>query len=109
MNAAPDASRWITSGGAIGLRIPMTGFPHAIRSPPVVYRTPNGPSICCCPQPCGRRVDLGLDRGHLVGVDLGADRRVDQLADGLGEGFSTVRDIVSDSERECVLVGSLMG
>jgi hypothetical protein len=38
-----------------------------------------------CPQPCGRRVDPGLDRGHLVGVDLRPDRRVDQRADRLGE------------------------
>jgi hypothetical protein len=37
------------------------------------------------PQPCGRRVDLGLDRRHLVGVDLGPDRRVHQIANRIGE------------------------
>ncbi|OBC06241.1 hypothetical protein A5784_10110 [Mycobacterium sp. 852013-50091_SCH5140682] len=36
----------ITRGGAIGLRIPMAGLPHGIRSPSDVKRTPNAPSIC---------------------------------------------------------------
>jgi hypothetical protein len=74
---------------------PMTGFPHAIV---VVYCTPNAPSILLCPQPCGRRVDPGLDRGHLVGVDLRPDRRVDQRADRLGERliYGAVRSTSSD-------------
>jgi len=42
----PSSYRSIFSGGAIGLRIPITGFPHAMRSPPVVKRTPNAPSHC---------------------------------------------------------------
>ena len=37
------------------------------------------------PQPRRERLDLGLDGADLVVVDLGADRRVHQLAHGLGE------------------------
>jgi hypothetical protein len=36
-------------------------------------------------QPRGRRVDLGLDRGYLVVVDLRPDRGIDQRTHRLGQ------------------------
>ena len=87
MNAAPDAvaldhqrrrDRVPDSDDRVSPRhpVPAGGVSHAERAVDLL-----------CPQPRGRRVDLGFDGGHLVGVDLRTDRRVDQLADGLGEGL----------------------
>jgi hypothetical protein len=49
--------------------------------------------------------DCGLETLY-CGVEVGPACEA-QCIDG--EGFSTVHDIVSDSERKCVLVGSLVG
>jgi hypothetical protein len=48
---------------------------------------PERPVDLLGPQSRGRRVDLVLDRSHLVGVDLRSDRGVDERADRLGQRF----------------------
>ena len=75
-----------TSGGATGLRIPMTTLPHGIWSPSVPNRTPNEPSSCRVRKRAVAASISALPRRR-VGVDLGADRGVDQFADRLGERF----------------------
>ena len=80
MNTPPDGSRLITNGGAIELRIPMTGLPHghAVAFGDVAHT--ERPLKLFSSQPCCRRINFGLGRRHRIGVDLSIrDGSVDRL------------------------------
>ena len=83
--ARPNSVCTTVIGGAIALWAPITALPQCQARLLGVVAPAGGAGQLVGPEPRDQRLELRVDRSHLVVVDGGADGRVHEVAHGVGQ------------------------